>query len=102
MLMTTFGVLLGIGTVLLEEQQGVAFGVGLTIGLVLLPWLLAMLPGSSHLLTPPVGLCALLLGSGVQVALAGLYSGRTIPLVIGSMVVIGSLTIWMAATVSQR
>jgi hypothetical protein len=47
-------------------------------------------------------LCALLLGAGVQVALAGLYSGRTIPVAIGALVAVGSVTIWIAATMFNR
>jgi hypothetical protein len=98
-MMSTFGALLGIGTVWLEEQQGLAFGLGLTIGIALLPWLLTLVPSSAHLLPQPGGMCALVLGSGVQVALAGLYSGRMIPLAIGSTLVISAITVWVAASV---
>jgi len=101
-LMATFGVLLGIGVVVLEEQQGVAFGIGLLIGMVMLPWLLALLSSPSHLLLPPGGMCALILGTGVEVALAGLYSGRVIPLLSGLALAVGSLTIWIASSVMKR
>ena len=101
-MMTACGILLGIGTVVLEEQQTVPFGVGLTIGIVMLPWLLALLPSPARFLPQPGGMCALLLGAGMQVASAGLYSGRAIVLGAGVLLAIASVTVWTAASITRN
>lgn len=100
-LMATFGALMGIATVWLEEQDHLAFGLGLTIGIALLPWLLTLMPASSQLLPQPGGICSLVLGSGVLVGLAGLYSGRSMPLAIGTAIALGAIVVWVGAAMQQ-
>src|SRR5690349_5114377 len=82
--MSSFGAMLAIATVWLEEHQNLDFAVGLTIGIALLPWIMTFMPAGWKLLPQPGALCALVLSGGVLVGLAGLYSGRTIHFSTGS------------------
>lgn len=96
--MASVGTLLAIAIVWLEEQQALEFAVGVTIGIALLPWILAFLPSAARLIPQPGGVCAIALGSGVLVGMAGLYSGRTIPFLIGAALALVAMTVWTVAS----
>jgi energy-converting hydrogenase Eha subunit B len=99
--MASFGAVLAIATVWLEEQHNLDFAVGLTIGIALLPWLMTLMPAGARLLPQPGAICALVLGSGVLVSLAGLYSGRPAHFSAGAVLAITAITIWVAATIRE-
>ena len=101
MTMASVGAILAIATVWLEEMGRIEFGVGLTIGIALMPWVMTFIPSTaSRLLPQPGAMCSILLGSGILVSLAGLFSERAIPSGIGAVIALTALTIWIAA--SQR
>jgi hypothetical protein len=100
--MASFGALLAIATVWLEENHHLDFAVSLTVGIALLPWLMTFMPAGGKLLPQPGAICALVLGSGVLVSLAGLYSGRPIHFSTGTVLAITAVTIWVAATIRER
>ena len=96
--MATTGAILAIATVWLEDRQHLNFAVGLTIGIALMPWIMTMMPSHTRMLPQPGAICALVLGGGMLVALAGLYSGRLVPFGIGSSLALTALVVWIAAT----
>ena len=96
--MASIGTILAMATVWLEEEKHLDFAVGLTIGIALLPWIMTYMPSTSKLLPQPGAICALILGSGVLVALAGLYSGRPYPLAIGGLLAITATVVWVGAS----
>jgi hypothetical protein len=96
--MASIGAALAIATVWLDERQMLDFGVGLTIGIALMPWIMSFMPSTNKLLPQPGAICALVLGGGILVSLAGLYSGRPVPFGVGGFLALTSLVVWIAAS----
>ena len=99
--MASIGAILAIATVWLEEQQVLDFAIGLTIGIALMPWIMSFMPSASRMLPQPGAICALVLGGGMLVSLAGLYSGRSVPFAVGGFLALTSLVVWIAASRRQ-
>lgn len=96
--LASVGVLFAIGTVWFEEQGQLDFAVGLILGIALMPWAMTILPSSWKMLPQPGAICAIATGAGTHVALAGLFSGRTIAFGMGGAIVLAALTFWIAAS----
>lgn len=97
-LMVTAGAAMAMLTVWLEETRQLDFAIGLTIGLALMPWVMTLVSATSRMLPQPGAICAIVLGSGTYLALAGLFSGRAVAVAIGGMVCVAALTIWIVAS----
>lgn len=96
--LASVGAMFAMATVWLEDRGQLDFPVGLTLGMAMMPWVITALPSSWKMLPQPGAICAIALGVGTHIGLAGLYSGRTIAFGIGGAVVLAAQTFWIAAT----
>ncbi|MEJ7837651.1 MAG: hypothetical protein WKF81_02485 [Thermomicrobiales bacterium] len=101
-LMVSTGVVLAMLMVWLEDTRQLDFAIGLTIGFALMPWLMTFVSATSRMLPQPGAICAIVLGSGTYLALAGLFSDRPVAFGIGGGVIVGALTVWIAASRSRQ